>query len=512
MSAASRAAADERLLLLGDPEEDPNWLSPPLCLVRAQIEVFAATASDIAAGTRHQPTLGQVGLRCIHCRPPRMAYQDCAKGAVSYPKSIKIIHQTVRNFQRYHVNDCPCIPSDVKERLRAYEKKKHQSKRDAKHYWVDSFRALGLCDVVMDETKREEIRFVDEDGHDHQASAEEREAIAARRVYVPPPPPLPPSELAAAMATMAATSATSKKSGTNSPAAGAGGAAAALTDRSAKPGTKRRRSKKDKKAIGSAAAAAGGGNNNMADVVDATFDGMDLAGLENTFDDMEDDSSSLFAGLGLDDDELQQASAGGHGHGAPASTGITPSDNNDNLTVLDGSLVGSGPFTGTERGAARGRAEGTSSSVIGLNDSIPSACSTNITASDLGSFTTAPDGTVASLSDLSRQTSSSSAVSAPGTAAAAAGQDNFHPMGKNMFGDLSSTPLPDPMVLTGQRISKYVRIGSCRPGEDAAVRPSASDGGSYHCHPWIRVEKVGRGTLSALHLWSIGSVDGDHSE
>lgn len=115
-----------------------------------------------------------------------MAYQDCAKGAVSYPKSIKIIHQTVRNFQRYHVNDCPCIPSDVKERLRAYEKKKHQSKRDAKHYWVDSFRALGLCDVVMDETKREEIRFVDEDGHDHQASAEEREAIAARRVYVPP--------------------------------------------------------------------------------------------------------------------------------------------------------------------------------------------------------------------------------------------------------------------------------------------------------------------------------------
>ena len=109
------------------------------------------------------------------------------------------------------------MPADVKERLEAYadRKKQHQSRRDgAAAYWVDSFRSLGVRDVVHVAAAagggagggggmmREEIRFVDgEDGApqrvafdnagDASAAGEagdvDMEAIRARRMYVPVP-------------------------------------------------------------------------------------------------------------------------------------------------------------------------------------------------------------------------------------------------------------------------------------------------------------------------------------
>lgn len=111
------------------------------------------------------------------------------------------------------------MPADVKEQLVAYadKKKQHQSRRDgAAAYWVDSFRSLGVRDVVHVAAAsdgadgagmmREEIRFVDGEGgapqrvafdnnnSDTSAAAGETgevdmEAIRARRVYVPAPNP-----------------------------------------------------------------------------------------------------------------------------------------------------------------------------------------------------------------------------------------------------------------------------------------------------------------------------------
>ena len=108
------------------------------------------------------------------------------------------------------------MPADVKGQLEAYadKKKQHQSRRDgAAACWVDSFRSLGVRDVVHVAAAaggagggagmmREEIRFVDgEDGapqrvafdnaDDASAAGEtgevDMEAIGARRVYVPAP-------------------------------------------------------------------------------------------------------------------------------------------------------------------------------------------------------------------------------------------------------------------------------------------------------------------------------------
>ena len=106
------------------------------------------------------------------------------------------------------------MPADVKGQLEAYadKKKQHQSRRDgAAAYWVDSFRSLGVRDVVHVAASdgaggagsmREEIRFVDgkdgtpqraafDDNGDTSAAGEtgkvDMEAIRARRVYVPVP-------------------------------------------------------------------------------------------------------------------------------------------------------------------------------------------------------------------------------------------------------------------------------------------------------------------------------------
>jgi len=82
---------------------DSTWLSPSLCLLRSQIEYFAACPSDLTAknrsgGNKAAVVIGQVGIRCIWCNHrPR---GDRAKGSELYPSNIGLIHQAVRNYQR----------------------------------------------------------------------------------------------------------------------------------------------------------------------------------------------------------------------------------------------------------------------------------------------------------------------------------------------------------------------------------------------------------------------------
>jgi hypothetical protein len=104
--------------------DDESCLSELVCLLRAQLEVFAATSADVSERSSRKTgkqaavvsgggggggggvpvnspvpiTPGRVGIRCKHCAHlPRSAK---AKGAVSYPNSIRIMNQTVRNWQR----------------------------------------------------------------------------------------------------------------------------------------------------------------------------------------------------------------------------------------------------------------------------------------------------------------------------------------------------------------------------------------------------------------------------
>lgn len=143
----------EGQMLLGC-EHDKYWLSDLVCLIRENIEVFTANEADVAARSRRGGikipiSLGRVGIRCVHCA--HVASNLKAKGAVSYPNSIRVLHQAVRNWQRYHFNVCSEIPQTVKDSYAALKTTRSHSGNASIKYWVDSAKALGLFDTSVEE-------------------------------------------------------------------------------------------------------------------------------------------------------------------------------------------------------------------------------------------------------------------------------------------------------------------------------------------------------------------------
>ena len=111
-TAAAAAVVGGRSLPLYSPT-DQEHLSPLVCLMRSQLEIFSATAGDVAeraaiGGISQQITPGRVGIRCVHCksgsghtetRPTAGSTGSSqpqatqAKGSTSYPTSLRILHQ-----------------------------------------------------------------------------------------------------------------------------------------------------------------------------------------------------------------------------------------------------------------------------------------------------------------------------------------------------------------------------------------------------------------------------------
>lgn len=131
-------------ILLAIPE-DKEWLSDTDCFVRRQLEVFCATKEDVetARSDRKYPVFeGQVGIRCVHC-----ALSKGAKGAaVAYPFSISGIYESVREFQRLHLDGCGNLPSAVKSKFAGLKGASSLSSVLRKYY-VLAARALGLQDT-----------------------------------------------------------------------------------------------------------------------------------------------------------------------------------------------------------------------------------------------------------------------------------------------------------------------------------------------------------------------------
>ena len=148
-----------------------NIIEPPVCLfidsdttfldnlqnfLRTKcVEVFVATQYHLhapsGAGGGKPSYVGQVGLRCIHCKG--MPRKELARQAVSYPSRCDLILESVRNYQRTHLEACPLIPQVIKN-----EYKKLQSLRNArsgtrpkthkvlKVYFAEAARELGIVD------------------------------------------------------------------------------------------------------------------------------------------------------------------------------------------------------------------------------------------------------------------------------------------------------------------------------------------------------------------------------
>ncbi|KAL7553142.1 hypothetical protein ACHAWF_017615 [Thalassiosira exigua] len=135
-----------RRVLLAIPE-DKDWLSDTDCFVRSNVEVFGARQDDVdqAAADRKYPILvGQVGIRCIHCA----AVPGGARGAaVSYPYSVSGIYESVREFQRLHLDSCPNVSQELRAASEKLAKKSASLSSVLRRYYVQAARALGLHDT-----------------------------------------------------------------------------------------------------------------------------------------------------------------------------------------------------------------------------------------------------------------------------------------------------------------------------------------------------------------------------
>jgi hypothetical protein len=125
---------------------DKEWLSEINCSIRKDyVEAFSATEADVCRSSkRGKISLDQVGIRCKFCKDCPL--KNKAVGAVSFPNSIAGIYESVKRWQRVHLEVCEAIPQDVRTNLAALASK-NTWVPTTRHYWSDSAKALGLKDT-----------------------------------------------------------------------------------------------------------------------------------------------------------------------------------------------------------------------------------------------------------------------------------------------------------------------------------------------------------------------------
>lgn len=170
-------AARQLVLPLASPE-DAGVLNPLHCFVRKHVELFEADAEALSApapGRKVRVTLGQVGIRCVHCAKKNVPAKERIKRAVCYPPSIDGIYHSVSNMKFDHFGICPNLPAEAKAELAALrtpasgrrqaskstkgsgKRSSGSSNTNTGHYYRDSAIAKGLVNTEKG------IRFGDVD-------------------------------------------------------------------------------------------------------------------------------------------------------------------------------------------------------------------------------------------------------------------------------------------------------------------------------------------------------------
>lgn len=139
-------------LSLAMEESDREWLSELNCFVRKHcVEAFSATEEDVARSSkRGRIAINQVGIRCCYCS--NLSLREKAVAAVSFPTSIGGIYESVKRWQRVHLEVCDAVPEDVRNKLASLANT-NVWVPTTRQYWTDSAKALGLVDT------NEGIRF-----------------------------------------------------------------------------------------------------------------------------------------------------------------------------------------------------------------------------------------------------------------------------------------------------------------------------------------------------------------
>lgn len=131
---------------LSIPKTDSEWLSELNCYVRDKcVEAFSAKVDDVVkTSKRGRISLSQVGIRCVYCASQNL--KDRAVAAVSYPVSISGVYESVKRWQRVHLEACTSIPPDVKKKIKSLSESSVWVPT-TRQYWSDSAKALGIVDT-----------------------------------------------------------------------------------------------------------------------------------------------------------------------------------------------------------------------------------------------------------------------------------------------------------------------------------------------------------------------------
>ena len=128
----------KRVLLAID--QDKDWgLSDLDCFVRQNLEVFCTTSAE-AVEKGDDVTIGQVGIRCIHCSSEKDGY-------TSFPLSLDDLFSAVRAFKTKHLPQCSHLKDGDREKFDLLSKKCSSSFGSlVRQYYLKSAQALGLRD------------------------------------------------------------------------------------------------------------------------------------------------------------------------------------------------------------------------------------------------------------------------------------------------------------------------------------------------------------------------------
>ena len=111
--------------------------------VRKQIELFEATNDTIlqnAQGRTKPVVLGQVGLRCRHCRTG----VNPSRSATLFPSKLTGVYQTSQHIAKNHLLEaCTEIPQEIRTELLQLCALK-ESSQGGKEMWARSAQALGV--------------------------------------------------------------------------------------------------------------------------------------------------------------------------------------------------------------------------------------------------------------------------------------------------------------------------------------------------------------------------------
>jgi hypothetical protein len=130
--------------------DDELFLSSHQVLLRHQIEVFQATDEDTklpARGRRKGVQVGQVGIRCRHCKS--VAASKRQRGSMYFPHSTMGIYQAAQNMSSTHLQCGLCIvmPEQLRQQFATLLPSKTTGSLKGRPYWAKSAQDMGLVDT-----------------------------------------------------------------------------------------------------------------------------------------------------------------------------------------------------------------------------------------------------------------------------------------------------------------------------------------------------------------------------